>query len=340
MPRHLHVALLAVAVTASACASSGHTIPRRELMALSQLPPEQRGERVRVVQNLGGDDSPPDAPHAHVGIVVVTDEPVWVDGTPRHDHSGPAPVNHHPHAGVPAGGSNLAGAKKENAKALLVVAAVVAGALALTEGTRYDGWVRINPMQPVHLWGPYGEYTWMPLAQVTPQVAQWARKAMIRPEEGPWQLLGRAPLDRQGWTYSVLLGSSEIALIGADPKAGFLGHIDIGYYLSQVVGLQLDLGYGWTQDDLGATIFEERAGLELDVLPLSAGNFHAGVFGGLGASARNDDGIQFDDTSNYLSAGGLAQLELTTRLALTLRAGLTMVYGERLSELTAGVSIY
>ena len=88
------------------------------------------------------------------------------------------------------------------------------------------------------------------------------------------------------------------------------------------------------------TIFDGRYSLELDVMPLSAGIFHAGAFGQIGLAYRSDDGIQHDDQDTLFGAGAKAQLELTTRLALTLRAGQTWVHDESLSELTFGVSIY
>jgi hypothetical protein len=338
--RFLRPTLLAVAAVATACASQNYHIPKNDLMALSQTPPEQRGERVRVIQGLGSEDDPPEQPpHAHAGVVVVVDAPVWVDGRPHH-HGYAGPSNHTGGGGGGGGLSNLAAAKKENAKAWLVVAAIVAGALIATEGARYDGWVKLHPMHPVHLYGPNGEYTWMPLAQITPDVANWASKAVVRENEGPWQPLGRAPLDRQGFTYSVLMGGSQISAIGLDPLSGFMGHIDLGYFPAPTVGLQLDIGMGWADDGFGNTVFHGRHGLELDVLPVSAGVIHGGAYGELGASTRSDDGIQVDDSDYFLAGGGLLQLELTTRLALTLRAGLNHTFGDNLAELTGGVSIY
>jgi hypothetical protein len=180
----------------------------------------------------------------------------------------------------------------------------------------------------------------MPLAQVTPDVAAWADVAIVRESEGPWEPLGRAPLDRVGFTYSLLLGGGQFALLGTDPEAGFQSHLQVGYYPLQMFGVQLDLAYGWAEDDFGNTLFDARGGVELDLLPLRAGRLHGGVFGVLGVSSRFDDGIQFDDQDGYLGGGGILQLELTTRLALTGRGGVTRVHDEHLSELTVGVSIY
>jgi len=195
-------------------------------------------------------------------------------------------------------------------------------------------------MQPVHLWGPYGEYTWMPLADITPEVASWADHGAVRMDEGPWQPLGRAPLDRRGFTYSFLLGAGQVPVLRADPKAGFLGRFQLGFFPVHEFGIQADIAYAWTQDDQGADIFDGRYSLELDALPLSAGPFSAGAYGQIGLGSLSDDGVSFSETDTILGGGALFQIGLTTRLALTLRAGLVSVHDETLTELTGGVSIY
>jgi len=319
---------MAALLPLTACPGPSYRIPKSELYALSQTPPETRGEHVRVVQSLGDADTPPQpAPPVRAGVSVYVVAPIWIDGTPHHHRyhdRGPRRVNGGGGGGF--GGRDLARGQKQEAKAWLVVAAVVAGALALTEGIRYDGWVKLNPMQPVHLWGPYGEYTWMPLAHLTPDVVRWADHAAVRSNEGPWQPLGRAPLDRKGFTYSLLLGASEVPVFGSDPEAGFLGHIQFGYFPLHQFGIQADIAYSWTDDSQGATIFNGRYSLELDALPLSAGVFSAGAYGQIGLGSLSDDGVSFDETDTLLGGGGLLQLELTTRLALT--------------EFSAGISIY
>jgi hypothetical protein len=180
----------------------------------------------------------------------------------------------------------------------------------------------------------------MPLAEVTPEVASWADRAAVRQGEGPWTPLGRAPLDRKGFTYSLLLGATEVPVVGADPEAGFLGHIQFGYFPVHQVGIQADIAYGWTSDSQGADIFNGRYSLEVDALPLSAGKFSAGGYGQIGFGSLSDDGVGFDETDTLLGGGGLLQLELTTRMALTLRAGLVSVHDETMAEFSGGVSIY
>jgi len=356
-------ALLVLAVAAglasAGCLQNTHRVPRDELFALTQLPPDERGERVRVVQNLSTSPQPHERPpRTSSTTVVIIGGPIWVGGTPRHRHyRRPPPRTAGPRdhsaasrpppgsssgggGGITSGRSNVAKGKKSAAKFWLVAAGVGAAALAFTEGARYDGWVRLHPMHPVHLVGPYGEWTWMPLAQLTPEAVSWSSSAYIRDNEGPWQELGRAPLNRQGFTYSLFFGGGEIAAIGLDPAVGFLSHLQFGYYPLHEFGIQFDMGFGWTDDDRGNTIFDGRYALELDAMPLAAGRFHAGAYGQIGGASRSDDGAQFDDSSGLLGAGAQMQLDITTRLALTGRAGLTWVHDEQLSELLLGLSIY
>ena len=237
-------------------------------------------------------------------------------------------------------GRTSAKSKADDAKFWIIVAAAVAVGAAVTEGARYDGWVELHPNHPVHLYGWDGSYTWVPLSTLTPETAAWARKAIVRPSEGPWRPLGRAPLNRKGWTYSVLLGSSEVPEIGGNQR-GFTSHIQFGRFASKELGVLLDLSMGWAEDEVGDTIYDSRTSLELQFMPVGVGILHAGVFGQIGLGYRLDDSLKGFDRQGFLAGGGgMLQLELTTRLAITARAGLTSVYGKTTSDFTAGVSIY
>lgn len=312
------------------CLSQTYTIPRRELQALAQTDPHARGSRVRVVQNFAGSESPPEAPRVYVYTTVSVDV-----GRPE---PGPAPrVGRSGLGSVKTAGANAA----DDAAYWLIVASVLAVGLAVTEGARYDGWAELHPMHPVHLFGWDGGYTWMPLAHVTPEAAEWARKAVVRESEGPWRPLGRAPLNRRGWTYSVLLGTSEVPLATGAAARGFMGHIQLGHFFTHEVGLLFDVGLGWADDGLGNTVFDARNALELEYVPLDLGVLHGGVFGELGFGRRLDDSAAGSDRVGFLAGGGaLLQLELTTRLAITGRAGIAQAYGETISDLTLGLSIY
>lgn len=327
------IALVAAASLLPACLSNSYTIPKRELRALAQSNPHTRGEQVRVVQNFVSQEQPPAAPpvYGHTTVVV---------------YSGSAPA---PPPRVRRGGSGSLGGKvqtqakaeADDAAYWIIVAGLVAVGLAVTEGARFDGWAELHPMHPVHLYGWNGEYTWVPLAQLTPETAEWARRAVVVESQGPWRPLARAPLNRRGWTYAVLLGTSEVPLASGDTTRGFLGHIQLGHFFTRELGLLVDIGLGWADDPLGNVVFDARNALEVEYLPLALGRLHGGVFGEVGFGRRFDDSQAGDDLFGTLLGGGaLVQLELTTRLAITGRAGIARAYGETISDLTLGLSIY
>ncbi len=346
------LSLLGLALGSTGCLSSSHRISKGELMNLSRTAPEQRGDSVRVVQELGHTEGPPRAERVSGGTVVYVHSPIWIDGRPHHHHhhQNNATTSTSTGGGTVGGGSShgssskgtnkLAAGKKEAAAALLVVAAAAAVGLAATEGARYDGWVKLHPMHPVHLYGPYGGYTVLPLAHIDEQTAAWASHAYVRSSEGPFTKMGRAPLNRKGFTYSVMLGAGEVPVIDYEADPGFNGHIQFGYFPTKQVGIQLDLGMAWTEDAQKNTIFTSRTSLELQAFLAKAGPMHAGLFGQIGGASRFDDGIAFDDTSGLYGAGALLQLDLTTRLALTGRVGSTHSFDEWANEVGVGLSIY
>jgi hypothetical protein len=323
--RGLVAAITLVAFTG--CLSTTHVIPNRDLMALAQTPPQQRGDNVRVIQGWAGTENPPEqTPVSSTTIIVV-------DGG-GHYHGGGGGNTFGP-------GRPSAQSKKDDAKVWIILAAIAVVTLAFTEGLRYDGWVRLHPMHPIHLYGWNGEYMWVPLAQLTPQHAAWARKAFVRPSEGPWLQLGRAPLNRVGGTYSLLLGGGEISSYDGAERAGFLSHIQFGGFFTPGLGLMLDIGLGWRNDGERADVFDSRWALELQAFPVRAGRLHLGFFVDGGLAARFEDVPQGADRLSWLLGGGaLVQVELTTRLAITARAGLVGLHEELASEFAVGLSIY
>jgi hypothetical protein len=329
---------LVVIALAAGCMHSTHKIPHRELMRLSQTAPEARGEHVRVIQDLVGESPPPADPvTSNTTVVIVPDVHIHAGG---HSHGGGSGGGG---GGSSGGGSkvpNVAGDSKDAAVALVVVAAVAAVALAVTEGARYDGWVRLHPMHPVHLYGP-GGYRVMPLAWVDPETAAWSTRAVVRPNEGPWAPLGRAPLDRHGFTYSVLGGAGQV--VSGDDSLG-LGtsfRVQFGYFPTHAFGIQLDWGFAFRDNVVGRTIFDNRTGLEATFAPLDVGKFHGGVFAGAAIATRLEDGVA-DGRADDLawSAGALLQLELTTRLAITGRLGVSHAYDHLTRDALVGLSIY
>jgi hypothetical protein len=328
--------LLVAALVSTGCLSSTYRIPHDDLQALTMVAPAERGQKVRVVQNVGDRDDPPAATRVESSTTVI----IVSDG--GGSSSRPAPAR----AGTgmrPGGGYGPSGKlAADDAKAWIVIAAIATVALATTEGARYDGWVAMHPMMPVHLFGPDGEYMVVPLAQLTPEQAAWADHAVVRDTEGPWQEMGRAPLDRAGFSYSLLFGSAQMPSFNEDKDPGFQGHIQFGYFPLQQLGLQLDIGLGSRSNEMGLTVFDGRYALEADLYPLAAGAFHAGLFGQVGKAQRIEDGgpEHRDRNGNLFGAGALVQLELTTRLALTGRLGYASVMGEGATEAALGLSIY
>jgi hypothetical protein len=343
-----------VFVLATGCVSQTYQIPHSELERLAQTAPEQRGQQVRVVQDLSTADDPPDSPPVNDGTVIVVVPVIEVDAGGGYDRGGPRPVGPAPGPMPPRGGNgtttggggtnNIGGGHADDAKAqaiaYLAIAATAAIVLAATEGERYDGWVQVHPMMPVHLWGP-GGYTVVPLAQIDANTAAWAERAVIRPTEGPWRELGRAPLDRVGLTYSMLLGMSDVVSKGGTVDAGAGGHIMIGGYATHMIGVLADFDFAWAANSVQQLNLAARASLELDVLPIDLGPLHAGLYGELGYVHRTEDGIQNADASGLRAeGGGLVQLAVNTRLALTARLGLGAELGERIRDITFGLSIF
>jgi hypothetical protein len=333
--------LLAVSLLSTGCLSSTYRIPRSALEEQAMLQPADRGKHVRVVQNVGGGDDPPSGGRVESNTTII----IVADTGPSYGGGG----HSHGNGARPGGGHGTSGKlAADDSKAWIVLAAVLAVALAATEGARYDGWVAMHPMMPVHLFGPNGEYMVVPLAQMTPELAAWADRAVVRDTEGPWSELGRAPLDRVGFTYGLIFGGAQLPSADGSDDSGFQAHIQLGFFPAQEFGLQLDFGLGSRSVKSGednVSLFDGRYALEADLYPFAAGPLHAGLFGQVGLANRIEDGAPVggkgrDKNGTLFGGGAQAQLELTTRLALTGRVGYILVMGEPAFEAGLGLSIY
>lgn len=332
-----------MAPLATGCLSQSHQIHRGELARLSTLDPAVRGERIRVVQDFG-EDAPPSAAPVETGAeVVVLPFHVHLGGGQGHGggrpHGGPTK----PHGGGTSGGKS--GGDGESAAALAVVAIAVAASAVVVvgaiEGSRYDGFVRLHPMYPVHLYGAGGQHVVVPLSSIDAAAVAWAERAVVVPGEGPWLDLGRAPLDRVGWNYSVLAGALQSVSADGQLGTGFGSHIQLGYFPVHQVGVLADLTLGWRDNAVGETLYDVRYGLEADFYPLSLGKFQGGVYAGAALASRLEDGLpDADQTGLALSGGAQVQVELSTRLALTARLGVTRAHGDVTREAMLGLSVY
>jgi hypothetical protein len=352
--------VVGVLLFASGCLSSNHSIPKLDLVRLAHEAPSERGERVRVVQTFVTSEQPPKAQRAESCCDAGGNLYVEIGGHghgvrgpqgPRSGGSRPTPPKHGGHGPKPKGGSSkggssaLSGIDGDAAAVLAVIVVASAAAIAVvaasSEGARYDGWAKLEGNHPVHLYGPGNDYRQVPLEQLTVEEAEWATRAYVRKSEGDWKALGRAPLNRQGWAYSVFLGAGLVGEMGASATPGPISHIQLGYFPVHEFGLHADIGFGWggsEQPEAVGKRFEARAALEAQLLPFQSRRIHAGGFAQIGSSVRTL--AAGGGSSDLYSAGALMQLDITTRLALTGRAGVTRAYNELATEMSLGLSIY
>jgi hypothetical protein len=359
----------------SGCLSSTHSIPKSDLKRLADLPAAERGKKVRVLQKFKTSEQPPKAHYTeddrssdasiHLDLHASSTGPrsrVRRARRPRASGStsgsggaggrghgskgGKSSSGKSGKSGKSGGGSfNLSGIDGDAAAVLAVVvlagAVVIAAGAAGSEGARYDGWARLDGGHPIHLYGPHDGYKAVPLRDLTVEDAEWAERAYVRKSEGPWKNVRRAPLNRQGWAYSVFLGAGELGDSMDPASLGPASHIQLGYFPIHEFGLHADIGFGWGEagdpEDTSSR-FAASIGLEAQLLPFQSRRVHAGGFAQAGRSVRTRSAG--GGKSALYSTGALMQLDITTRLALTARAGVTRAYEETASEMSLGLSIY
>lgn len=316
VPIFLKSIVVATSLMASGCLSDVHRVPRKELVRIAQTAPAERGKRVRVVQQLAGDDGPPDAPVAFRGGI-------WVS----------VPVQTSVVRGRSAG--RAANADSDTWRVLAIIAAA---GLVFTEGLRYDGWAGLHPGHPVHLYFGDGGYAWKRLDELDLDTAMAATRAYVRTTEGPFKHLGRAPLNRQGFHFGLLMGATDIPRSNESDIDAFSTHIQFGFFPHPAAGLLFDFAFANADD--GDAVFDSRSAFELQLFPVDLGILHAGFFTQIGLASRLDDGRGSDRSDWTWGAGPLLQLELTTRLAITGRAGWHQVHDEMAQDFVLGVSVY
>ncbi len=336
----------AVLCCATGCLKPSLTIPADELQRIARDPHRDQGmQQVRVVQDTTFADSPtggdPCADHDH--------GPVHLRIHGRHHH------RHRHHAGhgrpgpsgldragptaprrIPSNGGGSVnpggggGGLNFNIKdgelvivAVIVAAAVGTVALIASEGMRYDGWVEISPDHPVHLMDGKRQRV-VHLSNLRPEHIGPSTRAVIRPDDGLGaSYLGRAPLDRQGFVWRMEMGGREVLTPdGVDPVT-FASTMQLGYFPLQTLGLLFTTTLG-TGDYVENDMIGARYGLEAQYLPLALGRFHLGAFGMVGQTweARDNGHLRAGESNRFtMGAGAIAEIDLTTRLALSMRAG-------------------
>lgn len=336
-------ALLAAAIPSGGCLSNTYQIHRTELARLAALPPEVRGASVEVEQELFGSELEPAQPvERHTQIVVVGTIDVGPGRPPPNARPRPGAGGGLPGGGGSGGsrGGNAFNAK-EAAVAVLVLATfgVVIG--AAVEAQRFEGTAQLHPMHPVHLFGYDGNYTIMPLAHLHPGVVQWARSAVVRSNEGPFLQLERASLRRRGFTYGVHFGVSELASADGTVTSGPSGLIQFGYFPGQKVGVLGNALFAWRENLVGQTLYEQRYGLEIQSMPLSAHIYHLGAYANAGLVWRLEDGFSRGNHRGLGWGAGLQlQIDVDTHIAVTARAGVQSGHDEYQTEATVGMSVF
>lgn len=347
----------------SGCLSHEHRISSQELARLVDLPPDARGARVRVVQQMGerrGETVEPGAPgtepygHSHV------EWNVHVSGSSGGDGATPSPSGGagqgwrgeggapsrgggagqswrgggpaKPSGGSPAsswkgGGMSVpssgGGADELIVLAVIVfaVAALAAAGLAITEGLRFDGDMALHPAQPVHLQTAGGQERTVPLGALAAQDLVQVEHALVMDDEGPGlRPIARAPLDRRGFAFKLHAGLLE-APFEEYGLTGLASDIQIGFFPHQRVGVLAGVSLTGGTDALSRSFARHSFGLELQTFPLQLWRLHLGPFVNGGQVVAGDD----EGTRSGPGFGGgvMLEVDLTTRLALSARAGWT-----------------
>jgi hypothetical protein len=257
-------------------------------------------------------------------------------------------VGGHGGSGVHLGGGGGGGGGNGDAilvAVIVVVAVAVAIGLVSSEGVRFDGYVAMSPAQPVHLRAASGAQATVPIDELSPGLVAATVEAKVMDDEGfGIERLDRAPLDRRGGTFKLDTGTIAFDVAGAT-AVGPAMNVQAGYFFTRRVGLLANLGLGGGGVPQGL-VPRHALGLELQAFPVGWGPFHLGAFGDGGMAITE---VLAGTTPTYVSGpsvggGALAELDLTSRLALTLRAGASLSKLDQLwssaGTLTAGIAVY
>ena len=382
--RSFWVAIAVIGALLQGCLSSSYVIEDRELQRLRGVAPAQRGAKVRMVQRFSTATTPPPAPRwqapppnvdraaeAHTDGDLNTGVWWWWVSPPGSPTFGPVfapaqmnagptttPVVSGGGVGGGSGGSGVGGGLRAAggavsssgsdtgaALAAVAIAGVAVGiGLAITEGSRYDGWAALHPSHPVHVMNANGESRVVPLWRAVDEGLQDGEEAVVVRHEGAgmW-LTGRAPLDRQGFTYGFDISRQGVAFSDADTAVLDGTTLEFGYWPTQWAGIQMGFLMGWGNDRQGLAVARLQPRLELDLMPLNVWRLH---FGGLAATGTNmlwRDAAVETKTTLTSSLGPMLQIDLTTRLAMTFRWQWTWDHGRQgpsAQMFGVGLSIY
>ena len=354
------VTLAAFLPLAVGCTSNEYVIPHDELARLAAMSVPERGARVRVVQDLGARRNDP------VEVMAdgdAGDVQIDLSDGPRPSRRRGASINgggggQATSGGHVSGGGHLGGGGGGggNGDAVLVaiivvVAVVVAIGLVSSEGVRFDGYVAMSREQPVHLRAADGQQATIPVADLSPAWVDGTVEAKVMDDEGfGLRRLDRLPLDRRGATFKLDSGAIAFDFDGAT-LSGPAMNVQAGYFFTRKLGLLANIGLAGGAGLAGGTatgglVPRHALGLELQAFPLAWGRVHLGLFGNGGMAITE---VLIGSTPTYVNGpsfggGALAELDLTSRLALTLRAGGSLAKLDQIwtpaGQLMGGVAVY
>jgi len=222
-----------------------------------------------------------------------------------------------------SGGGNGGDAMVVLAVVLAAIAVVMAISLVSSEGVRFDGIAQMSPWQPVHLKQRGGSELVIALGDLTPVAIDGAVEAKVMDDEGYGvRTLDHLRLDRR-WApvFKLDCGSMTFAR-GQDVHSGIITDMQFGIFVRPWLGLLLTAGVGGAGDEYGATLTRHTFGFELQSLPVALGPLQLGGYFNVGAAAIASTAGSGDvEWGNAIGGGVLGELQVTSRLALTLRAG-------------------
>jgi hypothetical protein len=355
------LALVGSLLMTSGCVSNEYRISRNELQRLAEMPPEVRGQHVRMVQGIGERRADPVEPPANYPEV----QPVggeYSDASVQIDLGGSGPGGRpvgggrfvgHPPGGVPrpgggafrgtppggggvgggvhlgGGGGGGGGGGNSGADALVVVAvvlvavaAVAAVALVAAEGSRFDGWGALAPEQLLYVEDGAGHTTPVPLGALSREQAATAVEAKVMDDEWPGlRRLDHAPLDRTGGVFKLDMGTTSFNF-GTTQVTGIAAQIQVGGFVNPWLGVLADIGLsGGGNGGDCCGGTFTRHSLALEIDALPI------KLGPLHAGVFGKGGAAIAGNSllsenGPLAGGGaLLEVDVTSRMALTFRAG-------------------
>lgn len=343
MPRTAALVALVFALLSSGCLSNRYSISREELVRVASLPPESRGHQVGVLQDLGNESRPNGYAAADVAVDVAISSSAIRSAARLAARSRARRDSSDDRDSPDLDGVDGAAAVAVVAVVVLSAGIVLMSGLAATEGSRYDGWVGVDPNRLLYLDYFDGRRIAMPLHRLTVDDALSVYRAAVYADEpGRFDEVGHRPLDRVGATFALDIGASGTATQGAWwPSV----RIAVGGFFLQQLGAHafFDGTFG-SQDGL---LLNLRYGAEVQAYPLEVDLFSLGLY----ATAFDNHRVQSLPSGDAVQehafgwGGGLAiQLAVSTRLAVTLRGGPVLVHergGDTITgHVTVGAAVY